>query len=112
MKLTDYIEQMRGQLHDNHSEAMRLLDNVGARIFENDCDVMRRLEEIQEGQARRATDIIQLAQMIAARVGHVPQDAHAKHYIGGSPRAGLPAAGRPSMPSETTAAGVFDTLYN
>ena len=89
MKLIDYIENLRGQLHDTHAEALRLLDAVGQRIFENDCEVMRKLEEIQEGQARRAADIIRLAQTIAARVGCVPHDAFAGHYVNGNARGGL-----------------------
>lgn len=107
MKLTDYLEQLRSKMHDDHLEKLRLLDTVGARLFANDCEVMRKLEEIEQGQARRASDMRLLAERIVSRLAHIPQAEHVEHYVNGNPRAGLAP---PPLPSELNAYGVYDEM--
>ena len=107
MKLVDYIEGMRSKLHDDHGTAMRLLDALGARLFENDCEIMRALETIDSDLAKRAADIFALAQQVASRLGRIPtndqragvDEQKAKHMAKRFAPPPLPVNGHEAMQS-------------
>lgn len=86
--LAKQIDELRAKMVATHVEIMGALQDVGRRAFEADAAVMLALEEIEEGQSRRAVDILGRLANIASRVGHVPPANLAPAYAGGDPRRG------------------------
>lgn len=70
--LAQQIEALRVAMLDEHGQAMRLLENVAARVKQQGEERNARLAEILADQEVAAHETVRLVQLIASRVRALP----------------------------------------